>query len=80
MVYEATNQTLEQHLIVHFSNDGKLPQLTTFVDLLSLEDGTTKSTWYLCKCHMARRNVTNTIFSNTRKVGLNWSLEVTFAT
>ena len=66
MVDEATNLTLEQHLVVYFSTNWKLPQITRFVELLSLEDGTTQSTWYMCKCHMTRKNVTNAIFSNTR--------------
>ena len=35
--------------------------------------------WYLWKHHMVRKIVTNVAFSNTRKVGLNWSLEATFA-
>ena len=71
MADEATNQTLEHHLIIYFSNDGKLPQITRFVDLLSLEHGTTQSTWYLWTCHTACKNVTHIIFSNTRKAGLN---------
>ena len=35
--------------------------------------------WYLWQCRMTCKNVTNVIFSNTRKVGLNWSLDATFA-
>ena len=36
-------------------------------------------TWYSWKRHMARKNVTNAVFSNTRKAGLNWSWKATFA-
>jgi hypothetical protein len=36
-------------------------------------------TWYSWKCHMVRKNVMYVIFSNARKAGLNWSLEVAFA-
>jgi hypothetical protein len=33
---------------------------------------------YTCQ-HGIRGNITNAIFSNTRKVGLDWSWETTFA-
>ena len=46
MIDEATNQTLEQHLIiyiVYLSINGKWPHVTRFVEFLALRNGTTKS-------------------------------------
>ena len=45
-VNEATYQTLEQHsnfYVIYLSNKGKWPQVTRFVKLLTLWEGTTKS-------------------------------------
>jgi hypothetical protein len=46
MIDEATDRTLEQHLIVYvvyLSNNGKGPHVTRFVELLALRDGTAAS-------------------------------------
>lgn len=40
---------------------------------------TSKKTWYSWKYHMARKNVTYVVFSNTRKANLNWCLKAAYA-
>ena len=38
-----------------------------------------QETWSLWKRHNAHKNVTNVVFSNTRKANLKWPLEASFA-